>query len=160
MASDTYRRKDAEEEIMTAQYGSAVAWLSARTGKEPDDLLCSPRTALAAFKDALREVAGLAALARSGDPDVRADAQQEIAALQQRLAVGPGPGDVALGRIAAGLRDRLCGYGTDVTSRDDPVHTPRSGFDLECYLNRAGGEKDHRRLLPERSQQGSHTATG
>jgi hypothetical protein len=87
------------------EHGPGVQWLAARTEKDPDQLVCSPRAALAALNDAVREAAHLAARGESEDPDVRAAAQKEIAALQQELAAHPTPGDVALSRIAEGLRD-------------------------------------------------------
>jgi hypothetical protein len=82
--------------------GPGVMWLAAGTGKDPDEIVRSPRTAL---REAVREAADLAARAESEDPEARAIAQEEISALQQEFAVGPTPGDVALSRIAEGLRD-------------------------------------------------------
>lgn len=87
------------------EHGPGVQWLAARTGKEPDQLVSSPRAALLALGAAVREAADLAAQAESEDPDVRAAAQKDIAALQQRLAAGPTPSGLALTRIVEGLRD-------------------------------------------------------
>jgi hypothetical protein len=87
------------------EQGPGVRWLAARTGQEPDQLISSPRAVLAALAAAVREAADLAAQAESDDPDVRAAAHKDIAAVQQRVAAGPTPGDVALSRIAEGLRD-------------------------------------------------------
>jgi hypothetical protein len=77
--------------------GPGAAWLATRTGKEPDSF--------GALGDALREVVALAARAGSEDPEVRAAAAAEVAALRDRFAAAPPAGDVFLGRVAGALRD-------------------------------------------------------
>lgn len=79
-----------------------LTWLAARTGRDPDDLLASPATALV---DALRELARLAVQAESEDPADRGAAEAELAALREQVAAAPPPSEAALGRVAAVLRD-------------------------------------------------------
>jgi hypothetical protein len=86
-------------------FGPGVRWLAARTGRDPHEIVSSPEGAVAALKDALREATDLASRARSDDPGERAAAEEEIASLREQLAAAPSPGDLALGKVAAGLRD-------------------------------------------------------
>lgn len=83
-----------------------LAWLAARTGRDPSELLASPVRTLA---DALRELAKLAARAESEDPATRGAAQDEIRRLREEIAAAPPPSEVALSRLAAALRDAARG---------------------------------------------------
>jgi hypothetical protein len=91
--------------MSTPSYGPGVRWLAARTGRDPQEIVGSPESAVAALKDALREAADLASRATSDDPEERAAAEEEMAKLREQLADGPRPGDMALGKVAEGLRD-------------------------------------------------------
>ena len=81
-----------------------IAWLAARTGRDPAALTASPRAGAEAAASAVRELADLAARAASADPAVRDPARAELEALRAELDTAPPPGEVALSRIALGLR--------------------------------------------------------
>jgi len=82
--------------------GPGLSWLAARTGRDPDDLVASPATALV---DALRELARLAVQAESEDPAARGAAEDEIRRLREEIAAAPPPSEVALATVAGVLRD-------------------------------------------------------
>jgi hypothetical protein len=84
--------------------GPGVAWLAARTGKDPRELTASPTAALAALAQAVREAADLAARTVSDDADTRKQAQAEAAELRRQLADAPAPADTFLTQVAASLR--------------------------------------------------------
>jgi len=96
------------------EHGPGMRWLARRTGKDIDDLASSPRAALSALGDAVREVADLAARSGSADPQVRAQAQAEAAELGKQFESGPTPSEVLLRRTAAALHEAA-----DRLERDD-----------------------------------------
>lgn len=87
---------------MSAVHGPGIAWLAARTGRHPTELLVSPATTLA---DAVRELALLAARTKSDDPEVRADTESELATLRGEIASSPSPAETFLSTVARVLRD-------------------------------------------------------
>src|SRR5262245_32400018 len=86
---------------MTAKPGPGLAWLAARTGKDPKELIASP----AALAAAVRELASLAARTDSEDPTVRATAQAELDALRAQMRAAPSPGETFGKTLAQILRD-------------------------------------------------------
>lgn len=86
---------------MTTSHGPGIAWLAARTGRDPDDLLVSPATALVV---AVRELARLAAEADSADPREREAAESALAELREQMASAPPPSEKFLKTVAEALR--------------------------------------------------------
>ena len=82
-----------------------IEWVARKTGRSPKELTTSPQAAIGALGDALREVLALAAQMTSEDPQVRAAAQAEAAALQEQVAAAPRPADRFLTQVAAALRE-------------------------------------------------------
>lgn len=87
---------------MTARRSPGIAWLAARTGKTPEELLASP---LPGVQRALVELAKVAARAGSEDPDERAAAEVELASLREEIEAAPRPSDGFLSTVAGVLRD-------------------------------------------------------
>lgn len=92
-----------------------LAWLAARTGRDPDDLLASPATTLV---EALRELTRVAVQAESEDLAVRDAARDEIRRLREEIAAAPPPSEAALATVAGVLRDAARrAAGSDGTER-------------------------------------------
>jgi predicted HD phosphohydrolase len=86
---------------VTSEHGPGVAWLAARTGKDPAEIASSPAKALG---NALRELATLAARAESAEPAVREAAAAELGALCEEIAAAPPPSEAFLTTVAGALR--------------------------------------------------------
>jgi hypothetical protein len=82
-------------------HGPGVAWLAARTDKDPAEIVSSPAKALG---DTLRQLATLAAQADSAEPEVREAAEAELGALREEIAASPPPSEAFLKTLAGGLR--------------------------------------------------------
>ena len=87
---------------MTSEQRPGIAWLAARTGKDPTELRASPTSSLG---DVLRELATLVAQAESAEPTAREAAEAELAALREQIAAAPPPSEAFLSTIAQTLRE-------------------------------------------------------